>query len=869
MRLSWVFLVTCLINSTWSEEVWLIQDFEQALAVDKWPSDKPGSVALSREWHSSGKQSLKIDAGLMATFSSFQTNNWQGYDILRIHFNNTGETAATIGFEMSDRHNGFRERHRSGFGVVAGISTVDVDISGALWRGEENKPYLGKIKTPLDLKLVKRISFINKSKADVFVDQIELIKVKKMVLAGAYAFDFGRSKTQVMSQMLGVTESDGYNVKRGYGLVGGKVSMLGNSMSFPTPMLGDGLGLTTGSFDVNLKKGAYIGLVAFERGGFWGDEYSAYSEARLKVNKNLAHKHGFTPDGIDFLFQDTEIKQLDELAEKIIWPAHAIHEFEFTAKDGRNSFTLETDDATGYPLRLAGLILAPDTKQGRAYLRHYSDAQKKAITSVYTAGDKSRRNNRRAPRAPIVVEELPVGEMMFPGDYPLNAQGTSIAPKQAVAGQTLTIHLGIYAQKDTEIEISGDAKARIQAQISHGRYMPMRNYGVGSVWLEVNHYRPGAQCDVGPDLSRSVILEYRIPTDFGNGTIKDRITIAAGSKTITLPVEIAVSKVALEAIPSPVGIFMNALPIPEKQMDSSTWWSLQENLLREQISAGLTVVSGGQSLGYTFTNTDPVTIRGDRAIKYIKLAQSIGPIQAVVGYGGFFSRTKTKHPHPKAFAAAIRALEKKEQLPMHYVNSFDEPRSGTNQLNEVLSYLGPHTKAGVRTIGWTSWGHSDSSVELGKNAYAVALNIHKKEDIKTIIDMGAEPWVYNNGLNRMGMGLHLWRGMKLGMKGRMEWIGLFTQGFAFNNLDGREPSKSCFMVHREFGTLKTPNWLGVREGLLDMRIRLTLERLAQADDPVLQLWSTDAYRLDQEQWNNQRLEETRQSMLARILALSK
>ena len=796
MRLIMLILVLCFVTSAYAEDVLLIQDFEKAIKVDKWPGNIPGQVAIVGEWQSDGKKSLKVDAGLMATLDKFKTKNWKQYDKLRVHFNNTGETAATIGYEITDKHGSFRERHRSGFGLAAGLSTVDIDISGALWRGEENKPYLGKIKTPLDLSFVGRISFSNRSKAPVYLDQIELVKVKKMKLDGAFAFDFGRSKTQVMSQMIGITEKDTYHARKGYGLAGGKVSMLGNSMSFPTPMLGDGLGIPSGSFDVDLKPGSYIAMIAFERGGFWGDEYSAYSEARIKINGKLAHKHAFSPDGIDFLFQDTEIERLDELAEKVVWPAHAIHEFTFTAKQGRNSLKIETDNLTGYPLRIAGLILAPNTPEGKEYIKFFSDEQKRVIKQVFTPGDKSHRKGRSAPADSLVIEELPVGTMMYPRDYPVQAEGGSVTAKQAVAGQTLTVHLGLYGTKRQEVEISSSKKARIKPVISYGRYMPMRNYGVGSVWLEVNHYRPGAKFGVGPELSRSVILEYVIPKDFGNGSIKDVVQVRTDGKTVTLPIDINVSKVSLKTIPMPVGIFMNALSIPEKQMDSSVWWELQESLLREQLDSGLTIVSGGQSINYKFTKSDPVKLTGDNAIKYIKLAQSIGPIHAVVGYGGFFSRTRTKHPHPKAFGDAIKALEKAEGLPKHYLNSFDEPRSGTDQLQKVLSYLGPHTRGGIRTIGWTSWGHSDSSEALAKDAYAVALNIHKREDIKAVKDLGAEPWVYNNGLNRFGMGLHLWRSLKLGVQGRMEWIGLFTQGFAFYNLDGREPSKSCFLVHR-------------------------------------------------------------------------
>ena len=865
-----IILVVC-TYSIQAEEALVIQDFEKDVPVDKWPGNIAGDVKITSEWQKDGSKGLKIDPKLMFSLSTFKTRNWKAYDILRVHFNNTGASAATVGFEIRDKHNGFRERHSSGFGVKAGESSVDIDISGALWRGEENKPYLGKIKTPMEMDLVKRISFYNHSESTIYLDRIEIVKVKKVAVDGAYAFDFGPSKTQVMSQMIGITEKTSFNARNGYGFKGAGFANLRKHMSFPTPMLGDGIGMRSGSFNVNLKGGKYIGLIAFERGGFWEDEYSTYTKASLKVNGKVAHSHTYATDGSDFMFQDTEIQDLDQMAEKLIWPAHAINEFSFTATNGVNAFQLAVEGARQYPLRIAGLILAPDTKDGMAFLKHHIDAQHKRIGKVFTAGDKSRRAGRNKPVKKLVAEELPVGLMMFPGDLPVNAAGGAVSKKLAVAGQTLTVHLGVYGTSRQDVEVVTSKTAKIKPSISYGRYMPMRNYGVGSVWLEVNHYRPDTKFSVGPGLSRSVILEYKIDKGFGNGVINDTVELRAGSQRVKLPIEIKVSKVSLESIPIPVGLYMNSLPIPEKQMDSSAWWRLQESVLEEQVGSGLTALSGGPSIEYSVKQAK---ISGDNAVKYIRIAQKYGPIHAIVGYGGFFhARTfKSGLGDLKAVAEAIDAFEKRENLPTHYVNSFDEPRHGTDELKNVLKYLTPNFKAGIRTIGWSSWGsHSDIIKTLSKNSYAAAVNGHKAEHFSKIKELGAEPWVYNNGLDRYGMGIHLWRGMKFGAQGRMQWIGMFTQGFAFHNLDGREPSKSCFLVHKELGALKTPLWLGVREGLLDARLRLTLEKVAKEGDPALSAWTLDetTYRKDQKTWTGEKLEEARRVMLERILELSK
>ena len=76
------------------------------------------------------------------------------------------------------------------------------------------------------------------------------------------------------------------------------------------------------------------------------------------------------------------------------------------------------------------------------------------------------------------------------------------------------------------------------------------------------------------------------------------------------------------------------------------------------------------------------------------------------------------------------------------------------------------------------------------------------------------------------------------------------------------------MVHRRFGCLKTSRWLSVREGLLDCRIRLTLEKLATKNAPALLLWTLANYRKDRGKWTDKKLDEARAKMLARLLELS-
>ena len=100
--------------------------------------------------------------------------------------------------------------------------------------------------------------------------------------------------------------------------------------------------------------------------------------------------------------------------------------------------------------------------------------------------------------------------------------------------------------------------------------------------------------------------------------------------------------------------------------------------------------------------------------------------------------------------------------------------------------------------------------------------------------------------------------------GRLEWIGLFTQGFAFDNLDGREPSPSAFLVHEKLGILETPRWLAAREGLTDLRVRLALEAKVPAGDPILGSWTMEGYGEDHARFPDAVLDAQRAAMLERL-----
>jgi hypothetical protein len=868
----------CIIMPLMAEEptTIVLQDFEGPYKPSKFGKGS-GEVVVSTDWKADGQKSLKLDPGLSTAFEDLRSKDWSGYSLLRFHLKNTGDQAIRVGFIVVDDKGpgavGYWDWHISAFGVAPGEQVVDVDFSAGLWRSETNSPYRGTFKTPIEVDKINRFSLENNGRAALYIDKIELVKVKKLAVAGGFAFDFGTSGTPVMSQFTAVRENTAYAADKGFGFLDGVVFKLGTAPSFPTIMLGGGLAFPTGGFRVDLPGGKYRAWIAYERGGFWGGEQSGYSQAILKLNGQSIHEHKFSPSGAHFFFQDTEVTDLAKLNEQQIWPAHAIVNFTFDAAKGPNVFTLDTVDRRGTPLRVAGLILAPDTDEGKTFIAAHEDLQRKAIATIFAPLDRGRRDSARVqPTKPIVVQHVLPGEMIFPRDWPLKSDVVMPPELLAVAGQTVTLQFAIYTSKPQTLTVTagslvGENSTIENGAVSYGRYLPMRSTHNGSVWLDVSHYRPESEFSAGPDLTRSLVVEYSVPNDVKPGQYSGTIQIAgADAVTVSVPVKLKVSKVALAELPIPVGLVGNSLVFGPEFMDQKTWWELQESVIKEQMKSGLNLMSGGPGLSYKVELSGKVS--GENAVRYIRIAQKYGTVKAIVPYGGFLSYIDPKVDF-KALAVGLKEFEEANQMPPCYMYCYDEPNTDA-EMTKYVDRVTKATEAGLKTLGYTST-HIGNPIweKLITNTYAPAFCIHSVKDIQWVKAAGRHFIAYNNGLDRYGVGLNLWRSIKLGVEMRVNYVGMHAEGMAFYNLDGREPHYGCLMVHEKLGVLKTPQWLATREGLLDARLQLTLETMAPKDDPALKLWSIENYRTDAAKWPPHELERTRQAILKRINELSK
>lgn len=866
----------------------VVHDFESGAGLKKWPRDAPGAVEISTDWKADGEASLRIDPGLLASIGELRRYDLRGHDALRVHVHNTSDRLAPVGFELIDEHDTLYDRHRSAIGAPPGDSVIEIDLSGDLWRGEENRPYRGPTKTPIDLGDIHRIGFENHGDRPIYLDGLTLVAHPLPVPAGAFAFDFGRRGSRVMGKTTGVFEGSTYDAARGFGFVSGAPTFLQNTMSYPSPLLGDGLAWGDAVFQVDLPGGSYTAWIAFERGGFWGtdSEATAYREARLLVNGEVAHRHWFTVIGPQFSLQETEVTKVADAREKLVWPAHAVHRFTFDARPGPNLFSLAVTDLRGPPLRVAGMFLAPATAEGKAFIDAQEERQKRAFEAAYPESDHARRPAKPIPlEHPVVVEPRPVGELAHPRDLP-DAAFPDPPPIHAIAGHRAYAQLSLYAPRNIEVGVHvtfaevpgeipdpGKAPAEVPGprvsveRLYQAFYGPTRPNMGGTAWIETHYLRPIAHGDVvhvGPDLHRSIVVEFTVPKEAPAGVSSVFVKLLAGGEEIAeVPLTVNVHAVELPPLPIPVGVFMNALPhAPEDDLED-IWWVFQEQLLERQGEAGLNTPTGGAGLEYTMSETTGgITFSGDRALRYLGLAKRYGLDRAVVGYTGFLPSIKHRRPDAARFVAAWAAFEAARGLPPHYLYSYDEP-STDEELSAVSAYLLPFQAAGARTIGFFSSADDDRYRTVLDRTFAPAVCGHTPERLRGWIAEGRRVFLYNRGTSRLSMGADLASMIELGIAGRLEWIGLYSQGFAFNDLDGREPSQGMFVAHGRMGALPTARWLSFREGLIDARILLALRKKLGSGAAAAAGFPAD-YPADPAKWPDSALEKARGEALRRL-----
>lgn len=827
----------------------LVQDFEGAVELNPWPAGK--RLEFSSEWKVDGERSVRLYDGVFFAFSKLAVKDWTGFDLLRIHTFVPGDKGVVTAVELTDRHRAFHNRHQNQASAAPGEGVIELDISGDLWRGEVNRPYRGNVKTPIEKNDIRRIA-VGAKGGDVMIDKVEIVKTRKLATPGGKAFDFSRKGHLVQGQYAGVDERTIYNPSIGHGFHRSGAWGLHKCTPYPTPMMGNGLDFKGTPFHVDLAGGPYRAWVVFERSGFWGGEQAAYKHAQLLMNGDVVHEHRQSGDEPFFAMQDREILTQDQVVDMVL-ARQGTADFTFTAKPGKNTFTYETTGVTILNLRIAGLVVAPDTDAGRAFIQAHKDMQTAGIAAMNRLMDRGERTGKPAEaKTPIVVAPLTTETVMCPRDWPAATESQAIPAVDGLPGMDVCGLIGVYATKPFALTAKlsalkgpgGEIPAQ-QIEVMVNRYMPMRGYEQSACWAETLYYRPMTEpVPLSATVARSVLLRLTVPKvkpGIYAGVLElkaENAKLKRHELTVQVPVKVRVRPGNLPKKDFPTGLFMSALPVPKKLLSDADYWRLNEDLLSCLARAGMNLMTGGPNFGVKWNGNTPV-IHGADALKMLALAKKHGMDRVLTNYGGFSLPLRNVKPRggmskqqvAKALFDAFEAFRKEHDLPEYIYYAYDEP-STEAEVKPVRERLPLLRNAGFKTIGYTSMSDPAKADEkhlfLAKATTHPAFNIHSPATLKFVREQGNTPWVYNNGLTRYAQGLHLWRNHRAGAAGRIDWIAAIVQGYQFDLLDSREPDRSCFYVHRELGVLPSPRLLGILEGSLDARLLFELERRVAA-----------------------------------------
>ncbi|MFC1451739.1 hypothetical protein ACFLSJ_00155 [Verrucomicrobiota bacterium] len=826
-----------------------IQDFEKDIPLNPYPP-QTGKLEFSTDWKADGARSVRVHSRTMFAIEAMATRDWSDYQILRFHTFVPGPQGVGLGVEIVDRHASFHNRHQGNATAPSGEGTVDIDIAGNLWRGEVGRPYRD-VKTPIDVQKIVRFAFTSMA-GDIFVDKVQLIKVRRMRTDGGFAFDFGRKGSTCQSQFVEVNERTRYDDARGYGFDRLSAWGLGRSTPYPTPMMGNGLDFREHRFQVKLPGGKYTGWIVFERAGFWEGEQSCYERAALLANGMVVHEHSQPADAPYFELQNMEVLTQEGVVEMVL-RRQGTADFTFDAVAGVNAFEIRSEGVKELNVRIAGLILAPDTDAGRSFVEQHKRNQVAIIRQTHRLLESTSPSDRQwATEHPIDVVALRSDHVMSPGEAP--PEGERVLPMiHAYAGMQVVRLLGLYAAGEYTIRVAPvaligpDVLPAEAMTLSVNNFMPMRRGGT-ACGLETLYYRPFDAIALSAATPRAVLVTLDVPPGAAPGTYSGVLAAAAVNTgahrkelTVKVPVRVEVHPGELPPHDFPTSLFMSGVPAPRGLLGDDTYWRLSEDVIRCLSQAGKNFLTAGPSFGVNWDG-NRTAIEAPDAVRMLRIADRYGMNRALSNYGGFNLPLRRLPERPGMTAqqvadsihAAFEEFRAEHNVPPYLYYAYDEPGTPADfaPVKELLPIL---RKAGFNTIGYTSMRDPDKADAnhkfLARESSHPAFDLHSPKTLAYVRELGNTPWVYNNGLSRYRQGIHIWLNHRHGAGGRIDWITAIVQGYQFDTLDAREPDGSCLYFHREHGVLVSPRLLGVLEGGFDARLLFALERRLGASPP--------------------------------------
>ena len=349
---------------------------------------------------------------------------------------------------------------------------------------------------------------------------------------------------------------------------------------------------------------------------------------------------------------------------------------------------------------------------------------------------------------------------------------------------------------------------------------------------------PGNHRDIREGVSRQFWLTYRVPDDMPAGVYTGSIEIIpARAASTRLDFQLEVLPFRLQR-PTQLAIGMTYFsPVQYAASGEADFWKRMQAEFADMRAHNMTTVQ------YTGIRMDDYA-RIDRAFTLFRDAGFEQPVNLLESHGAMLRWRRKGIPWTSTefqteyvqFVRDFLQQAKLRQWPPVIIDFGDEftntaeEDTGAAIATALRAIPGIVTAADVNgyreverlapevdIIAFSNGWDGPQGVNRGKR-------LLNKETIDLVLAAGATPWLVNVGMDRFSNGYWFWKMVRLGVRGKMEWIYRGYNGMPFNNFDA-EPLRAHAVYPGPDGTaVPSLDYEWMRIGLDDLAYLHTLEQ---------------------------------------------
>ena len=854
-----------------AQDTKIINGFNSEDEIKSWKWSNT-TAELSVEHVTEGTHSVKVtfDGG-KSDYPGFKFDKpemlvgWDKYDILAVDVFNPSDAAAEMGVRIDDdqsqdnREDDWTTWYNAGWKALPGENRFEIDLASLK---TPSKRMLNKD------KLVAFIAFVgygrraDRNKPTVlYMDNFVLKPATKAKLPeNMLAFDFGTDTSRCWPGFTRVTKDSTYSDAAGCGFSGGG-SRQHRDQGSPDDIGRDNVTTAYSTepmvFSVKVAPGKYkVWAVVGDAGPY------SFPRKPFTVKAEGHEAYAYKPKS------DTYLGSLDFLGHDYrrkgpsLWDIYMAERFsdavfETACEDGRVDVSFEPGDAA-YLCTLA--IWPASNEAGMRFAEEVNAARKKQFEDANREVKPAKLPDAPAP----TKQEQDRGFMLVHRNY-LEDMTPHFVPAATDRFEKLSISAAkgerepavfiVYPIRDQQgmsvavSDLTGTAGRLPASNVKIERLVYRHAKNGDTTVVQAGHLVPRASVDVEEGVPRQFWLTVYVPQDTPAGKYTSTVTVSAGEKKASFPLELEVYPFQLE---KPDVTYAHVYGAPNDaeriKMDLRCLVEHGFNSATPNIPSNpVEKVNGKLKVDFALA---------DMLMEKMKEAGMTGPvplfnmsIQGDCGHNSYphlnFLRTfgykitdqKYLDDLTEVTRLTLEHAKEKDWLPVIMYPSTEisnDTELGPEFNRKLIQAM---RKAGdvvcVSSVNRPRDVESVKDLDIIMYNGGVPIN---QQTIDAARKAGCKLWFQNIGATRFNEGLFL---LRTGAVGRRQWVMSWYAGDPYSDFDAEGYRDStCYMFPSPEGTLPTVNLEWMREGVDDYRYFLTLKRLIQkatADGKIKQL----------------------------------